>query len=62
MLSNLSYGAAWLLVSGGVMLFWIFIFLLVHCIVYQLTGVRLYKVIFNLMDKFDKFMSKLLLG
>ena len=62
MLSNLSYGAAWLLVSGGVVLFWSFIFLLVHCIVYQLTGVRLYKILFNLIDKFDKFMSDLLLG
>ena len=62
MLSNLSYGAAWLLVTGGVMLFWIFITLLIHCIVYQLTGIRLYKVILNLMDKFDKFMSDLLLG
>ena len=62
MLSNLSYGAAWLLVSGGVVIFWIFITLLVHCLVYQLTGVRLYKVILNLIDKFDKFMSDLLLG
>lgn len=62
MLSNLSYGAAWLLVAGGVILFWIFITLLIHCIVYQLTGIRLYKVILNLMDKFDKFMSDLLLG
>ena len=62
MLSNLSCGAAWLLVSGGVVLFWSFIFLLVHCIVYQLTGVRLYKILFNLIDKFDKFMSDLLLG
>lgn len=62
MLSNLSYGAAWLLVSGGIVLFWIFIFLLVHYIVYQLTGIQLYKVLFNLMDKFDKFMSDLLLG
>ena len=57
MLSNLSYGAAWLLISGGVVLFWIFNFLLVHCIVYQVTGVRLYKTLFNLIDKFDNFMS-----
>ena len=62
MLSNLSYGAAWLLVTGGVVFFWIFITLLVHCLVYQITGIRLYKVILNLIDKFDKFMSDLLLG
>ena len=62
MLSNLSYGAAWLLVTGGVVTFWTFIFLLIHCIVYQFTGVRLYKVIVHLMDKLDKFMSDLLLG
>ena len=62
MLSNLSYGAAWLLVSGGVVLFWSFIVLLIHCIVYHLTGVRLYKILFKLINKFDKFMSDLLLG
>ena len=61
MLSNLSYGAVWLLVSGGLVLFWNCMFLFVHCVVYQLTGVRLYKILFNLMDKFDKFMSDLLL-
>lgn len=62
MLSNLSYGAAWLLVTGGVILFWSFITLLIHCLVYQVTGVRLYKTFFNLINKFDKFMSDLLLG
>lgn len=60
MLSNLFYGAAWLLVTGGVVLFWSLIFLLVHCLVYQITGIRLYKAILNLIDKFDKFMSDLL--
>ena len=62
MLSNLFYGATWLLITGGIILLWTFIVLLIHCVVYQVTGVRLYKTFFNLINKFDKFISDLLLG
>ena len=45
MLQNLSYGMNWFGGFAIVVLFWTGIFLLVHCLVYQLTGVQLYKKI-----------------
>ena len=62
MLSNFFHGVEWLCGTGLVVLVCTIVFLLIHCIMYQWKGIKLYKILFNLMDNFDKFMSDLLLG